>query len=109
MKKYLIIASLVFFIIIDIGAVISYYSAAQFENLSSEEMFERIINHRNIAIKEATASGVYNCCVDPLCTMCYMEANKWNDHTPGTCACDDSIAQGKEPCPQCIRRILQGY
>jgi len=30
-----------------------------------------------------------------------MEANKWNNFQAGTCACDDLIAQGKEPCPQC--------
>jgi len=109
MKKFLIITLLVFFIGIGIGVVTSYYSSAQFEDLSSEEMHEQIINHRNFAIKKATASGIYNCCIDPSCTMCYMEANEWNNHAPGTCACDDSIAQGEEPCPQCIRQIMQGY
>ena len=105
MKKFLIIALLVFFIGIGLGMVISYYSSAQFEALSSEEMHEQIINHRNFAIKKATASGIYNCCITPPCTMCYMEANQWNNQTPGTCACEDLIAQGKEVCPQCKRGI----
>jgi len=39
--------------------------------------------------------------------MCYMEANQWNNFTPGTCACDDLIAQGKEPCPQCKAGLCQ--
>jgi len=105
MKKFLIIALLVLFIGIGLGMVISYYSSAQFEDLSSEEMHEQIIDHRNFAIKKATASGIYNCCIGPPCTMCYMEANQWNNHTPGTCACEDLIAQGKEVCPQCKRGI----
>jgi hypothetical protein len=109
MKKYLIITLLLISIGIGLGVVISYYSSAQFEDLSSEEMHEQIIDHRNFAIKKATASGIYNCCIGPPCTMCYMEANQWNNHTPGTCACEDLIAQGKEICPQCIRQILQGY
>jgi len=37
-----------------------------------------------------------------------MEANQWNNFTAGTCACDDLIAQGKEPCPQCKRGLCEG-
>ncbi len=96
---------MVFFIGIGLGVVISHYSSAQFEDLSPKEMHEQIIDHRNFAIKKATASGIYNCCIGPSCTMCYMEANEWNNHTPGTCACEDLITQGKEVCPQCKRGI----
>lgn len=52
-------------------------------------------------IQKAVEAGDYRCCIEPPCTMCYLEANQWNNFTAGTCACDDLIAQGKEPCPQC--------
>jgi len=104
-KKFFIITLLVLFGGIGSGMVISYYASTQFEDLSSEEMYEQIIDYRNSAIKKATASGIYNCCITPACTMCYMEANQWNNRTPGTCACEDLIAQGKEICPQCKRGI----
>jgi len=109
MKRFLIITLLVISIGIGLEVIISYCSSVQFKDLSSEEMYKQIINHRNTAIKKATVSGVYNCCIDPFCAICYMEANEWNNHTPGTCACDDSIAQGEEPCPQYLRQILLGY
>ena len=44
-------------------------------------------------------NNIKDCCIGPPCTMCYMEANEWNNHTPGTCDCEGLIAQGKEVCP----------
>lgn len=64
-------------------------------------MQQRIIKERNHAIRKAKERGDYRCCIEPPCTMCYMEENEWNNFTPGTCACDDLIAEGKKPCPQC--------
>lgn len=72
-----------------------------FEKLNSEAMYQEIIKERDYAIDQAVAMGDYKCCINPPCTMCYMEANQWNNFTAGTCACDDLIAQGKDPCPQC--------
>lgn len=73
--------------------------------LSPEEKLQTVVNLRDEGIKEAKARGDYRCCIEPACTMCYMEANMWNNFTPGTCACDDLIARGEEPCPQCKRDL----
>jgi len=78
-----------------------------FEELSAEEMYQRISEERDHAISKAIASGNYGCCISPPCTMCYMEANQWNNGQAGTCACDEFIAQGKEPCPQCQRGLIE--
>lgn len=75
--------------------------------LPSGAMHSQVIKHRDIAIERAKADGVYNCCYQPGCTMCYMEANEWNNHQAGTCACADLIAQGKEPCPQCRQALSE--
>lgn len=70
-----------------------------------DELHKSIITQRDFAIQKAIEAGDYDCCIDPPCTMCYMEANKWNNFTPGICDCDKLIAQGKEPCPQCDREL----
>ena len=80
---------------------------SSFEDLSSEEMRQRIIEERDLAIEKAVEAGDYRCCIHPPCTMCYLEANEWNNFEPGTCVCDDLIAQGKEPCPQCKKGLCQ--
>ncbi len=69
--------------------------------LSPAEMHDKIIQERDYAISLAADRGDYRCCITPPCTMCYQEANRWNNYTAGTCACDDLVAQGKEACPQC--------
>ena len=76
-----------------------------FGSLDAEAMHARIIEERDFAIGQAVARGDYHCCINPPCTMCYMDANKWNNFTAGTCACDDLIVQGKEACPQCQRGL----
>lgn len=68
-------------------------------------MYKRIVKERDYAIGQALARGDYRCCINPPCTMCFMEANQWNNWKAGTCACDDLIAQGKEACPQCKRGL----
>jgi hypothetical protein len=79
-----------------------------FDNLDSGQMYQRVVVERDTAIRKAKDEGNYRCCIEPPCTMCYMEANQWNNYTVGTCACDDLIAQGKEPCPQCKREVCGG-
>jgi len=80
-------------------------SSDKFESLSAQEMQQRIVDERDFAIQKAVEDGDYHCCIEPPCTMCFMEANEWNNYTVGTCACDDLIAQGKEACPQCQRGL----
>lgn len=62
---------------------------------------EQLVEARDRAIEKAVEKGDYRCCIEPACTMCFWEANEWNNYTAGTCACDDLIAAGKDPCPQC--------
>ena len=82
-----------------------------FEKLSPEAMYQKIIKNRDFAISQAVARGDYKCCINPPCTMCYLEANQWNNFIAGTCACDDLIAKGEKPCPQCERGLIKdtGY
>lgn len=95
-----------------IGGFVGYLAFSiqnpDFKKLNPVEMYQRIIQERNFAIIQAVARGDFRCCINPPCTMCYMEANQWNNYTPGTCACDDLITQGKEPCPQCERGLCEG-
>ena len=78
-----------------------------FEMLSPEKKHEMIISLRAEAIEEAKERGDYRCCINPPCTMCYDRANKWNNYQAGTCACDNLIAEGKEPCPQCKSELCE--
>lgn len=95
-----------------IGGFVGYLAFSiqnpDFKKLNPEKMYQRIIQERDFAISQAMARGDYRCCINPPCTMCYMEANQWNNNTPGTCACDDLIALGKEACPQCKRGLCEG-
>lgn len=78
-----------------------------FKSLSPKQKQEMIVSLRDEAIKEAEERGEYRCCIKPACTMCYMEANQWNNYRAGTCVCDDLLAQGKEACPQCKNGLCQ--
>ena len=74
----------------------------------AEGLHEHMTKTREYGIKMAHERGEYNCCIEPDCTMCYSEGNKWNYGKAGTCACDDFIARGEEPCPQCARALSCG-
>ncbi len=69
---------------------------------------DELVQLQNLAIQKAKSEGKYKCCIEPPCTMCFWEGNEWNNNIPGTCACDDLIAEGKEPCPQCARAMEEG-
>lgn len=87
-----------------IGIILSYISFSytnKSQNINSQSILDSAVKIREAGIKMAQAEGKYRCCIDPPCTMCYLEANQWNNYTIGTCACDDLIALGQEPCPQC--------
>lgn len=62
---------------------------------------QKLNQGRDLAIQKAVESGDYRCCISPPCTMCFWEGNQWNNNQAGTCACDDLVALGKKPCPQC--------
>jgi len=104
MKKNLGIIS-IFVIGLGLGLIIYYFSFPPFSTLSMEDMHQQVINQRDMAISKAQAGGIYDCCVSPACTMCYMEANSWNNHQAGQCDCADFIVEGEEPCPQCKRLL----
>ncbi len=104
----IIITILMFLIGVIAGYLVFSIQNPSFENLSLEEMYKQIIEKRDYAINQAVANGDFRCCITPPCTTCYMEANQWNNFTAGTCACDDLIAQGKDPCPQCKRGLCEG-
>ena len=75
--------------------------------MSADELYDRIIEERDYGIKKTAAKGDYRCCINPPRTMCYMEANQWNNYKAGARACDDLIARGGKPCPQCERGVEQ--
>lgn len=110
-KKILPTVTLPLLILIGVGVGILISNSPNDEavenDASAQQKLQRIIAERDTAIQEAVGAGVYKCCIHPPCTMCYMEANQWNNFTPGTCACDDLIAQGKEPCPQCKNGLCE--
>lgn len=97
-------------ILIVIAVVFSFFlfSATDipFRMLGADTRYEKIIRERNLSINQAMVTGNYNCCMNPPCEMCYMDANEWNNETAGTCACDDLVSEGKEPCPQCRKSDL---
>lgn len=90
-----------------LGFLVAIKQNPPFTSLSKEKMYQTIVSQRDLAIQKAIERGDYQCCITPPCTMCYMEANQWNNFQAGTCACDDLIAQAKEACPQCKRGICE--
>lgn len=74
-------------------------------NLNPQEIYNQVINIRQKGIDLAKANGDYQCCIDPDCTMCYDSPNVWNYHQAGKCFCDEFIAEGKDPCPQCRKAL----
>lgn len=78
-----------------------------FKSKSFEEKRNEILSNIDLALKEATESGKYKCCIDPPCKMCFLGNWIWKD---GTCECDTMISQGKwdKVCPECKRGIKEG-
>jgi len=105
MRKF-ILSILIFLFGSLVGYLVFDIQNPGFEKLNSEAIYQRIIEQREYAIEKARESGDYRCCISPACTMCYMEANQWNNHRAGTCACDDFIAKREDPCPQCKKGLV---
>lgn len=94
---------LILFIGLGLGLGIYYFSTPSFEDFDRDKMLKHLVAYQKLAIRKAQSEGVYHCCIDPPCTMCFMEENSWNHYTPGTCDCAEFTARGKKPCPQCIK------
>jgi hypothetical protein len=104
MKK-IFIFSIIFILGFVLSAGIYFLVFPPFDLLSLEKMPAKINNYLHLAIKKSEKAGIYNCCVDPPCTMCFLEGNTWNNPKAGRCNCAEFVRQGKEPCPQC-KKIL---
>lgn len=99
-SKYLVLAIGILLIIL-IGVINFSSTIPKYQSLDPDELQSLVVETRDYGIQKAKENGEYRCCINPPCTMCYMEANQWNNQQAGTCACDDLIAKGEEPCPQC--------
>ena len=88
------------------GAVASFAVFKKNEN-SFEKKREKVLSQLYLAIEEAEEIGKYKCCIEPLCTMCYLGDWIWKD---GTCDCDRMIAMSDldKVCPQCKKGIEEG-
>lgn len=80
-----------------------------FKELSLKEMRERYIQERAYAIELAEKQGLYDCCIDPPCTMCFDRGigHEWS-RDGQYCSCDKLLEEGKDPCPQCKAGLAQG-
>lgn len=83
------------------------YFLSPFQKLSVEQMQSKISDYLTLAIKKAEEKGIYNCCVEPSCTMCFLESNIWNNQKAGRCNCASFVRQGKDPCFQCKKILSQ--
>jgi len=106
-KKVLIVFFFFVLIVSSFGAGYFVYANfnPKFADLSPEEMYKTITQDRAYAIELAEKRGEYKCCIEPPCTMCYDGPTKWNYGQAGKCFCDDFIARGEEPCPQCKKGV----
>ena len=100
----LILASVIIAIIFVLikAQVIDDFKAKSFEEKRNE-----ILSEIDVALKEATESGNYKCCIEPPCKMCFLGNWIWED---GKCECDIMIAQEKwdKVCPECKAGIEEG-
>lgn len=104
MKK-IVLFLLVIIVSFSLAYLFFNITSVDFIDLSPEQMHQKIIAQREIAIAKAEELGDYKCCIQPACTMCYDSANKWNYDQAGKCFCDEFIARGEEPCPQCEKGL----
>lgn len=90
-----------------IGILITIFMRPPLAVLGQDKLHQQVISMRDYGISQAEARGDYKCCIKPPCTMCYMEGNKWNYGQAGKCFCDDFVARGEEPCPQCKNGLVK--
>lgn len=68
---------------------------------------EQVLSHLYLGIEKAKEDGNYKCCIEPPCTMCYLDNWIWEG---GICECDEMIKKEEwdKVCPQCISGIKEG-
>ena len=103
--KNLVLIIAIILIVGFLGSVAFYPNFFIYRLMGAGGMHDFMVKLRSYGIKMAKEEGQYRCCIEPDCTMCYSEGNKWNYGQAGTCACDDFIARGEEPCPQCANTL----
>ena len=93
-------------IVLLVGAAV-FFTATKTDENTLEKNREKVLSQLYLAIEDAEKTGKYKCCIEPLCTMCYLGNWLWQD---GTCDCAGMIAQGEwdKVCPQCIKGIKEG-
>lgn len=71
-----------------------------------EGMRAEIFKSIYATINKAKEQGLYACCIEPPCTMCFLKGTDHEFTSEGKyCNCDKLIAEGREPCPQCVRGL----
>lgn len=107
MKRKVKILMSVFISIVIVAGFSAYLFV--FNEDSVAEMRGNYIQERAEAIEMAEDEGLYDCCIEPECTMCFDHGT---EHTwamgDDYCSCRELIAEGKEPCPQCKTGLIQG-
>ncbi len=83
--------------------------SGDFRSLGLDQMRERYIAERDYAIEQAEAAGLYDCCIEPACTMCFDHGigHQWSLNGQ-YCSCDELLAEGKDVCPQCKAGLAEG-
>ena len=68
---------------------------------------DQVLAQLYLGIEQVKKEGNYKCCIEPPCTMCYLDNWIWKG---GVCDCDTMIKEEKwdKVCPQCIRGIEEG-
>lgn len=90
-----------------IFVLIKAQTTNDFKSKSFKDKRSQILSEIDIALKEATKSGNYKCCIEPPCKMCFLGNWIWKE---GTCNCETMIAQGQwdKVCPECKAGIKEG-
>ena len=55
------------------GIIAYFFLFPPFNLIPLEKMPAKINDYLHIAIEKAEKAGVYNCCVEPSCTMCFWK------------------------------------
>lgn len=101
------------------GLLIGYYVhslqapviivSEDFKSKDVEAQRQQILSEISLAIEKAEAEGLYECCIDPPCDMCFLNGleHQWSRNGK-YCACDEILEEGGTPCPQCVRGLSEG-
>ncbi len=68
-----------------------------FTTLSLDDMRSEILSELDFAVELAEEAGIYECCVDPPCRICFVEE--------GSCDCIEKLANAEDICEECKDRL----